>query len=150
MRLPDPRVPLVAGALGGLVAAQQPWGEATGVAATSGLAQALPLAALGGVLLTLTLAPPGRRAVGVLVALVAVGMVAVGVQQPSAGWALAYAAAGLIAAASAGLLAAKPGVTRRTVVPSPRAPVEDSLASWKAMDEGLDPTEDGTEREDLR
>ena len=57
----------------------------------------------------------------------------------------AYAATGAAGVAASGWLVARPGIRHRPVTPR-GAELADSVASWKAMDEGHDPTEDEGER----
>lgn len=132
---------------------------------TGGLSGALPGVVLVAVLLTLTLAVRGRRIVGVLTALVGLAMIAVGLTvsspsdavvtqaAPAAGLAgassvtatagpLGYALCGLLVAAASGWLVARPPVPRPRGNTGARQEVASALDSWKAMDEGLDPTDD--------
>ncbi len=141
-----------------------------GAAGTGGLAQVLPVAALGGLLLTLTLGPLGRRIVGVCAALIFAGMVAVGVgalapavepliaatplaalaqgatAQPT-GWVWAYLAASAVGALASCWLVAVPGARRRPDAGASSPAITDTLSSWKAMDDGLDPTDDHQDKE---
>lgn len=144
--------------------------EVDGAGGTGGLAQVLAVAAAGGLLLTLTLGPTGRRIVGVLLGLLSAGMIAVGVGAfvtdaatlaaavPTAmlatdatahptGWPGAYAALALAALAASVWLVVRPGGGRRPDRDVPAAEVADSQASWKAMDEGRDPTRDAGDEE---
>ncbi|MFT3877984.1 MAG: Trp biosynthesis-associated membrane protein [Propioniciclava sp.] len=137
----------------------------TGQAGTSGLASALPVFVLAAVLLTLSLGPRGRRIVGVLTALAGLGMVAAGLTVPApgdaliaqtiveagianervaaaTGGALGYAAAGALVAAASVWLVAKPPASRRKRNAGEPVDVTSALDSWKAMDQGLDPTDD--------
>ncbi|MDN5570462.1 MAG: Trp biosynthesis-associated membrane protein [Propionibacteriaceae bacterium] len=145
--------------------------EVGGAAGTGGLAQVLAVAAAGGLLLTLTLRAPGRRIVGGLLALLFAGMTAVGVAAHGADagvlaasvpeaalatdaaarasvWPTLYAAVGALGVAGSAWLVARPMVVRRG--PAGEAPgvgLADSQASWKAMDAGIDPTQDGSGQE---
>lgn len=175
-RLP-PTLPLWVTSVLALVLAQQPWwrvswdgasgaGSATlsGVAGTSGLAQALALVALAGAAATLVLGRVGRRVVGVLLGLVHIGVASLGGLRPDPGpdavrealgaasltdawhlagtpWGWAYGAAGVLGVVGAIALVARPVADSSRSVRASALQVEDSLASWKAMDEGLDPTE---------
>jgi len=134
----------------------------SGVAATSGLARLLPLAALGGLLLTLTVGPAGRRVVAVLLAVLFGAVALLGVTHPrpddalvadalgatlAATWTLrptwvpwAYGLLGVLGASASAWLVVRPGEGRRAGVRPAGGGLEDSLASWKAMDEGRDPT----------
>lgn len=140
------------------------WTPVTGVAATGGLAQALGLVALAGAAVTLVLRRVGRRAVGVLLAVTYAGVAALGFLHPrptpdavrevlgaasladdwqltATPWPWAYGAAGVLGVVAAGVLVARPVSDSSRSVRASAGRVEDSLASWKAMDEGLDPTE---------
>ncbi|MDO5535526.1 MAG: Trp biosynthesis-associated membrane protein [Propionibacteriaceae bacterium] len=181
----DPRALIVLGAaLGAGVATGTDWwtvawtdagtagsagGEVglSGVAGTGGLLLLLPGVALAGVLLTLTLQRLGRRIVGGLVALVGLGMMALGITPgapasdvitAAAPWAmlaeevtvtptampLLYVGAGALVALAGGWLAWRPPAVRRAGVQrAGTANVTDALASWKAMDDGDDPTDEG-------
>jgi len=134
----------------------------SGVAATSGLARLLPLAALGGLLLTLTVGPAGRRVVAVLLAVLFGAVALLGGTPPrpadarvadalgatlAATWTLrptwvpwAYGLLGVLGASASAWLVVRPGEGRRAGVRPAGGGLEDSLASWKAMDEGRDPT----------
>ncbi|WP_232547810.1 Trp biosynthesis-associated membrane protein [Propioniciclava soli] len=142
-----------------------------GATGTGGLAQVLVVAAAGGLLLTLTLRQAGRRVVGVLLGLLCAGIAAVGIAafspdaarlaatQPAATlatdvtatatvWPGVAAALGVFGVVAAGWLVARPMAARRR--PDHEAPsleVADSQASWKAMDSGIDPTQDGPGQE---
>lgn len=125
----------------------------------------LPGALLGGTLLLMTLRATGRRVVAVLLGLLAGGMVTIGVLNPrpdaasvaevlatrtvaeatrldAAGAPWAFAAAGVVGLAAAAWLFARPVADSSRPVRRSAVEVEDSLASWKAMDDGLDPTTD--------
>lgn len=155
---------LVAGALGGVAAANATWRHAvdtfgrdearTGVAATGTLALVLAGVVAAGTLLSLTLRRRGRRILGVPLALVAIGMVMTGVARlgaPGATWLpLAYAVAGLLALV--GVVVLELTVHRWPVAPdryarrrrSEQTVADDDPAEvWKALDEGLDPTRSG-------
>lgn len=137
----------------------------SGYAGTGGLSSALPAAVFAAVLLTLTLAARGRRVVGVLTGLAGLGMVAAGLTVPlpsdavvtqaalGAGLAgqwsvtatagpLGYALSGLLVAAASGWLVARPPAPRARGNAGGRQDVTSALDSWKAMDDGLDPTDD--------
>ena len=124
------------------------------VASASGLSAVLPGAFLAGLLLTWMLGTTGRRVVAVLLAVLGAAMAAAGVAaalpgaeasaSPWADW--AFATLGVAAVAASVWLAVNPGERRRAVSPA-RAEVADTLASWKAMDAGLDPTDDRHEQE---
>lgn len=139
-------------------------GSLSGTAATGGLAQAIALVALAGAAATLVLRRVGRRTVGVLLALAHTGAAALGFAHPRPGedavrealgaawladawrivpsvWPWAYGACAVIGVLGALLLVARPVAESSRSVRGPAAQVEDSLASWKAMDEGLDPTD---------
>lgn len=140
------------------------WVDVDGAAGTGGLAQVLAVAAAGGLLLTLTLRAAGRRVVGVLLALIFGGMVALGssafaadaralaASVPQAAlateatarasaWPAVYAAVGTLGVVASGWLVARPVVVRRRPDgEAPDARVADPQASWKAMDAGMDPT----------
>jgi len=82
---------LALGAVGGLVAAAQPWwrlvgdqvdASITGSDASSGLAQVLPACLVVAVLLGLVLRAPGRRVLGVLAALIGLGAAVLGGWHP--------------------------------------------------------------------
>ena len=145
----------------------------SGAQATDGLARSLALVALVGVLLTLTLRAFGRRVVASALGATYVGIALLGLGRPAPGadvvaaelsaatfadaarltpsaWNWAYAVAGVTGAVASLWLAARPGVPTRRGVGERRAPLDDSLASWKAMDDGVDPTAGTTEREDQR
>lgn len=137
----------------------------SGSVATSGLAQLLPLAVGGGLLLTLTVRSAGRRVVAVVSALLFAGMAALGLAHPAprdaivadalsaslaSEWTLTmtalpwlYGAVGLVGVAGSVLFALRPGTRGGSAAHSGSVEVADSLASWKAMDEGHDPTDDG-------
>ena len=128
---------LAVGAVLALVAGSGAWWRAagtgvsvafTGTEATGGLAQALALVALAGVLLALVLRSRGRRVLGVLLTLAGVGAVVLGLLRPrpasgavrtrvlevsladsfaltGTAWPYAYALAGLLVGAAALLMA---------------------------------------------
>lgn len=137
----------------------------TGEVATGGLAQALAFVALAGAAATLVLRRPGRRVVGVLLGLAHLAATVIGLLHPEPGadavrdalgaaslagsWQVAatalpwaYGATGLAGVAGAGWLLWRPVAESSRSVRAPAAEVADSLASWKAMDEGQDPTDD--------
>lgn len=150
----------------------------SGADATGGLAQVLPLAVLGGSLLMLTLQCNGRRIVTVLIGLIFVGGVLLGAAPPDphpstlepllrqqailGEYALswqpvrwAYAALNLVGLAAAVWLWRQPmGACRVSdssrPVQSSASRVADSVDSWKAMDEGVDPTETSTDPQEDR
>lgn len=155
---------LVAGAVGGVAAANATWGHTvdaigrdvprTGVAATGSLALVLAGVIAAGTLLALTLRRRGRRALGVLLAVVAIGMVVTGVGrvgEAGATWLpLSYAAAGVLALA--GVVVLELTVHRWPVSPDryarhrrreQTAADDDPADVWKAQDEGFDPTDSG-------
>ncbi|HHU39511.1 MAG TPA: hypothetical protein GXZ45_09565 [Propionibacterium sp.] len=141
----------------------------SGSTGTGGLAAILPSAVLAAMLATLTLGTNGRRAVGLVAAALGIGMAAVGLAGPTPSdavveqqlvaatlggeWSLtataapvAYGVIGLIVAAASAWLAARPPVRRVRGVREASGEVTDPLASWKAMDDGQDPTDDEGER----
>ena len=136
----------------------------TGVQSSGGLAQALALVGLAGAASTLVLGRAGRRAVGVLLAVTHACAAALGVLHPTpapdavrdalgaaalAGswesaatvWPWGYAAVGVCGVLASALLVARPVADSSRPVRGTGVQLADSLASWKAMDEGLDPTE---------
>lgn len=142
--------------------------DLAGADGTGGVAQVLAVAAAGGLLLTLGLGPLGRRVAGVLTGFLAAGMVALGVGAHGADaaglvarvpaamvatdtvarptpWPAAYAACALAGVAASGWLVVRPGEPRRA--DGTAAQVADPLASWKAMDDGRDPTRDTEDEE---
>lgn len=147
-----------------LIVAQQPWWTGppgadpagTSASGSTGVAGALALAALGGVLLAWALRPPGRRVVGLLLVALHLAMALVGalsrapdgVGATATVWPWAYAGAGVLGAAAAALLAIRPGVGRPVGERVGRVALDDSLANWKAMDAGVDPTATEPEREE--
>ncbi|MDN5727386.1 MAG: Trp biosynthesis-associated membrane protein [Propionibacteriales bacterium] len=173
---------LLVAALLGLITSAQPWwlvrhsaGESplTGTITSGGLSQALPAVLLVGWLLALTLAPTGRRILGVLLALVGVAAVVAGVigappadalvqstvQQATLGgdstvvrtpWCWAFVAAGLLAVTGAGVMTVRAAgwPTRRQRFDRESDPEEldqeDPAAIWKSLDGGADPTVVGT------
>lgn len=169
---PRPHVLLLSAGLVALILAHQGWWTVTaegavvsltGAEASAGLAQALPVVALGGLLATLTLGSLGRRVVGVLVALAFGGVAALGLAHPApseaevldrlrtvsladefglvAGWVpWAYAAAGVLGVLASAWLVAAPVTNASRSVRERPAQVADPADSWKAMDEGIDPT----------
>lgn len=129
--------------------------DVTGVQATGGLAQALGLIVLAGMLLALTLGTRGRRAVGALLALTQASAVALAFGgpgdfvtmaaeplpqtatiTPAAAW-WGYLIAALVGTVAATGYAWRPPQARARV-----REVADSPATWKAMDDGVDPTLD--------
>lgn len=141
----------------------------TGAAGTGALSVALPAVALAGLLVTLTLKRSGRRAVGVLTALVGAGMGVLGLsprvpseealeqalrttlatqwEVATTGQPAVYGVVGLLlAAASCWLVVRPPSPATHTDRPRASGELADSQASWKAMDEGLDPTDTEGER----
>jgi uncharacterized membrane protein (TIGR02234 family) len=127
---------LAVGAVLALVAGSRPWWRAAGTGvsvafpgteATGGLAQALALVALAGVLLGLVLKSRGRQVLGVLLVLAGAGVVVLGLMRPRPAsgtvrsrvlevsladqfalvgtpWPYVYAVAGLLVALAAGLM----------------------------------------------
>lgn len=163
-------VGLLAGLLG-VVASGQVWYRTTGhgftgAELTDRASQALPLAAMAGIAVTLLLGRWGRRLAGALVVALGVGLVAVAStshvptaaqlrqtigaesvagNSTSAHW--ASVAAGLLIALAGLVFVVRAG---RWPVPTSRfergrsasdRPVASSLDAWKAMDAGADPTE---------
>lgn len=145
----------------------------TGNESTGNLPQALALVCLGGILVTLTLRAGGRRVIGLLLAAAYGAVATLGVLRPRPGgdlvaerlgttafadasgvvptpWPWAYAVTGILGLAASLWLMRRPGDPRPRGVRDRRAPLEDSLASWKAMDAGVDPTADEPTREDQR
>jgi len=128
---------LAAGAVLALVAGSRAWWRAagtgvsvtfTGTEATGGLAQALALVVLAGVLLALVLKSRGRRVLGVLLVLTGAGVVVLGLTRPRPAsgtvrsrvlevsladqfallgtpWPYVYGVAGLLVLAAAGVMA---------------------------------------------
>lgn len=175
----DPRLPITVGALGALlVAASAGWWQASwndglagagaatlsGVQGTAGLAAVLPAAALAALLATLTLRRTGRRIMGVVAALLGVGMVVVGLIPPTPSREVVaqsehtaslaadvavhvtfapavFAGLGAVVLAAAVWMVVSPPQPRRARRENGAA-VEDPLSSWKAMDAGVDPTRD--------
>lgn len=137
----------------------------SGVAGTGGLAGILPGVVLAAMLATLTLGTTGRRGVGLVAAAAGLGMAALGFAgaDPSEGviaqhlvlatlgtdaavsrlgTPIAYGVVGLLVAAASGWLVARPPTRRARGVREANGDVTDPLASWKAMDDGHDPTDD--------
>ncbi len=149
----------LAAALACWAVAGQPWvstgtGPLTGIAATDGAAQALPLAAIAGLGLSRWLRSWGRRVALVLIAavlacagplaLVRAGVVvdetAGTVVQPF-GW--TFLAVCLLGAVAAAIAVVEPVPSSRAT--GPTAPPDPSLSAWQSLDAGLDPTaETGT------
>ncbi|MFV0407233.1 MAG: Trp biosynthesis-associated membrane protein [Propioniciclava sp.] len=138
--------------------------DLTGAQGSSGLAQILPAAALGGVLSTLTLRCVGRRIIAAVLAMLCGSMFALGFDawrpDPSAlaltepraalatdptattGWApVAYLICGALGVVAALWFAVRPGDRLPESGGSARG-VADTVSPWKAMDEGEDPTSD--------
>ena len=126
---------------------------------------ALMTLVLAALLLTLTLAARGRRIVGVLTACAGLAMIAAGLTvpppsdavvtqaAPAAGLAgewtvaagfgpLGFALCGLLVVGASVWLVARPPAPRARENAGARQDVTSALDSWKAMDEGLDPTDD--------
>lgn len=141
----------------------------SGVTGTGGLVALLPAVALAAMLATLTLGSLGRRVVGLVSLGIGIGMAGLGLSgsRPSDAvveqhvvvatlgqeWSLAATAAslaygviGLLVAAASAWLVARPPVRRARGVREASGEVTDPLASWKAMDDGQDPTDDEGER----
>lgn len=137
----------------------------TGVAASGGLAQALSLVALAGAAVTLVLRHVGRRIAGLAIGAAHAGVAVLGFAHPrpssetvsdalgAAGlaetwqlamtpWPWAYGAIGVLGVVAGALLVLRPVAESSRSVRDTTAPVADSLASWKAMDEGIDPTKE--------
>lgn len=176
MSRPGPIAGLWVAGVACLVLAQQPWwtvawsdalgsgaASLTGTAATSGLARALTLAALGGTLLAWWLGPTGRRIVAAPVGFVhgaglvlaainpspgdaavadALGAVRMSgaVELTATGWSWLHAAGATVGVVCAFWLAVRPGGRITSAVREERVPLADSLNTWKAMDDGIDPT----------
>lgn len=171
---------LLVGAVLGLLAASRGWWQVTseqadpssiaGNDATGGLAYVLPLVALAGWLLGLSLRGVGRRIVAVLLALTGAGMVAAGVPRrppdsvvekaagplgldPDAAvtataWPYLFGVAGLLvllgaiaAFIAAGAATARPSRFDRTSRAAGVSAGDDPSQVWKALDQGVDPTE---------
>ena len=151
----DPRLVVAVGALAGLALAgladwwEVRWAEGMTAGGAAGL----------------TLGTVGRRGVGLVAAAAGLGMAALGFAgaDPSAGvvahhivvatlggdWVLtrlgapiAYGVVGLLVAAASGWLVARPPLRRARGVREASGDVTDPLDSWKAMDDGHDPTDD--------
>lgn len=141
----------------------------SGTTGTGGLAAILPGVALAAMLTTLTLGTTGRRAVGLVAAAAGAGMAWLGLAGPApsdavveqhlvaatlgARWSLvataapvAYGVVGLLVAAASAWLVARPPTKRSRGVREASGEVTDPLASWKAMDDGQDPTDFEGER----
>lgn len=137
----------------------------SGVTGTGGLAGILPGVVLAAMLATLTLGTVGRRGVGLVAAAAGLGMAALGFWAPlpsdaviaqhmvvatlgadgsvtRLGAPIAYGVVGLLVAAASGWLVARPPTRRARGVREANGDVTDPLASWKAMDDGHDPTDD--------
>lgn len=137
----------------------------SGVTGTGGLAGILPGVVLAAMLATLTLGTVGRRGVGLVAAAAGLGMAALGfagadpseavvahhvvVATLGGDWVLtrlgapiAYGVVGLLVAAASGWLVARPPLRRARGVREASGDVTDPLDSWKAMDDGHDPTDD--------
>lgn len=168
------------GALTGLAAGSQSWWRLsgpgvsttiTGTASTSGLAQVLPACVLVAGLLSLVLRTWGRRLVGLLTALIGVGMAVIGglhhqpdpaavrsaIQQVSlsdraglsaTAWVWAYLAAGVLTTGGAVLMLVR-GSRWPSRAQRYQASAADKVSSvtsdpdtwWKALDAGVDPTQ---------
>lgn len=172
---------LLLGAVLGLLSASQGWwrvvagqGDPTSISgndASGGLAYVLPLVALAGWLLGLSLRGVGRRIVAVLLALTGAGMIAAGVPrrppesvienagQPlgldpvtsvtATAWPYVFCVAGVLVllGAVAAFVAggARPRRASRFDRTSDAARVtssDDPSQIWKALDQGMDPTEE--------
>lgn len=161
---------LVLGAGAALVASAQPWWNAragaasvgfTGAQTTGGLAQALGLAGLAGVLLLLTLGRRGRRILAGLLLVVGGGMVALGllreppgesmiagevklvalgdaVTQSATAWPVVYAVAGGLVALAAGVVLLRVGTWPQR---ADRFTRESAAASAAASADLDDPTQ---------
>lgn len=137
----------------------------SGSTGTGGLAVILPAVVLAAMLTTLTLGSFGRRAVGLVATAAGLGMIAAGFAHPvpteavvaqslplatlGGDWAVsvlaaprAYGVVGLLVAAASALIVARPPARRARGVREAGGEVTDPLASWKAMDDGQDPTDD--------
>lgn len=157
-------------ALVGVIASGRTWYKVTGHGFTGSeitdkASQALPVAALAGLALTLLLGVWGRRIAGVLVAALGAGLVAVAASnhvpsasqlESSVGSALAngstthahllsLAAGVVVTLCGIGFVLRshrwRPATDRFERTPTARREVSNSLDAWKAMDAGGDPTE---------
>lgn len=173
----SPRLVLVLLAAGGFGLAWATWWDltwndalgtqsvgVTGAQGSGGLAQILPVAALGGLLATLTLRCLGRRVIAAVVGVLFVSMGALGFDSrqgnaaalastvPAAALATdptatatlvptVYALLGALGTVAAVWFGFRPGAGRPERKDSARG-VEDTVTPWKAMDEGFDPTSD--------
>lgn len=138
--------------------------DVTGAQGSGGMAQILPVAALGGILATLTLRCVGRRVIAVVVGILFVSLAALGfdglqpdaaalaVADPAAALATEPAATATVFPAAYGIVGVlgltasvwfgvRPGGRGPERAPSARG-VADTVSPWKAMDEGFDPTDD--------
>jgi MFS family permease len=122
---------------GSLVALAVAW---TNAWVSHDFTRALALVALVGTVLILVLRARGRRVVGVLLAVLGLGMALAGVlaSEPATLWRISYAVGGALVAFG-GLL---------TMITSARWPApadrfqRGDVDLWRAMDAGLDPTAD--------
>jgi uncharacterized membrane protein (TIGR02234 family) len=174
---------LLIGGVMALIASAQPWWGATGegvavtftgTQVTAGLSQALAIVALAGTVLMLVLRSGGRRVVGALLLLVALGIALAGGLrlQPSAdavrsqvrevslvdafrlnttAWPWIFAFAGFVIAVgaavtmiTAGRWPARSNRFQPQLGQAAPASSEDSAELWKAMDAGADPTTDAS------
>jgi hypothetical protein len=141
----------------------------TGGAGTGGSAALVPAVVLVAALTTLTLARTGRRVMAVVALAAGLGMAVLGfagpapsdgvVEQEAAmaalggGWTLertvvpmAYGVLGVLVTAAAVLWFLRPPERRSRHLPATSGNVTDPVASWKAMDAGLDPTDEEESR----
>ncbi|SDB85314.1 trp region conserved hypothetical membrane protein [Raineyella antarctica] len=143
-------------------------GPVSGNLSSGSLTQALAVVTVAGVLLSLTLAARGRQVLGAVLALAGSGMVWVGAARPrpsqdvvqqalrsfslsvdgtleATPWPWAYAAGGVLVAVGGVLLvvlAPRWGSRRSRFERGPVAvDLEDPTAIWKALDAGVDPTD---------
>lgn len=141
----------------------------SGGAGTGGSAALVPTVVLVAALTTLSLARTGRRIMSVVALVAGVGMAVLGfagppptdgvVEQRAAlavlggGWTLeatmmpvAYGVLGVLLIAAATRWFVHPPERRSRHLPATSGNVTDPVASWKAMDAGLDPTDEEESR----
>ena len=140
-----------------------------GASGTGGLAVLVPLVVLVAALTTLTLARTGRRLIAVVAIAAGAGMVGLGLAGPppadavveqhaalaalGGAWTVtatampvAYGVLGVLVVAAAAWWFARPPRPRPHNTPGTTGNVTDPVASWKAMDAGLDPTDEQERR----